>query len=395
MTVSPLQLILPIAIAFGLTWLTCLLMIPLAHRYELFDRPDGKRKLHAAPIPLLGGMSILAGVVLSLMTVAGSIGLPFHFSFTHGLGFGLTSVLLCGLGLYDDLYHLRPKIKLLWQVILIVPFLLLCPVVSSIQLFGMTISLGSMGWLFTGLFLIAAINALNLIDGVDGLAGSVSLIVFLAAAVHALLIGAGDIACLLLIASGSLAGFLLHNWAPARIYLGDSGSHLVGFWVGAFALASSTKTVTGLTLSVPVVLLSLPAFDTALAILRRLLIQRSIAEPDRLHIHHQLLSRGLSPAKVTLLIALLSSLMASFALTGAYLQWEWLSWGGCLLVLATSMAFKLGGAEELKLLKAWWAGTLEPVITEEERAAAQLPAIPVQGSPQTNQVTSQAKKRAA
>ena len=355
-------------IAFGASWLACRAAIPLASQLGWFDRPDGHRKLHSSPVPLLGGVAIISGFASALVIIGTCFDWPFTTSLGHWFGLGLTSLLLCLLGLYDDLHHLRPKMKLLWQMIALVPYLVLTPALQSIQLLGMPLPLGPCGWLFTGFFLIAAINALNLIDGVDGLAGSTSLVIIVAAGVHAWLSGSFELAALLLVAAASVGGFLSHNWAPARIYLGDSGSHLLGFWVGAFSLASSTKTVTGLTLFVPVVLLSLPAFDTALAILRRSLISRSIAEPDRLHIHHRLLSRGLAPWQVTLLITSLSATMAAFALTGSYLQQEWLSWGGCGLVLIATVALEVCGQEEWRLVREWWAGTLEPVITDEEIA---------------------------
>ncbi|MEZ6046848.1 MAG: MraY family glycosyltransferase [Planctomycetaceae bacterium] len=386
------SLVTAVVVALALTWLGCQVAIPIARRLNCFDRPDGKRKLHTAPVPLLGGLAILVGLSLTLLLTCWWSQSALGLTPACWCGISLTSLMLCGLGLYDDLYHVRPKIKLIWQAFALAPYLLCCPVIDSIQILGFNVPLGSLGWIFTGVFLIAAINALNLIDGVDGLAGSVSLIVFIAAAIHASLIGAYEISFLLLIASGSLSGFLLHNWAPARIYLGDSGSHLLGFWVGAFSLISSTKTVTGLTLVVPVVLLSLPAFDTALAILRRFLISRSIAEPDRLHIHHRLLTRGFSPARVTLIISGLSLLMAGCALTGAYLQQEWLSWGGCGVVLCTTLALKLCGEEELRLLQLWWNGTLEPVVTEEERL---LPSFTLPETATATQETASLKTRPA
>ena len=147
-------------------------------------------------------------------------------------------------------------------------------------------------------------------------------------------------------AAGSLCGFLLHNWPPASIYLGDSGSLMIGFVIGALAIESSIKKATGFALAIPLVLVSVPVFDTCMAIVRRKLNGRGIGEADRGHIHHCLQDRGLSRAQSLLVISALCVVMAAVTLVSAYFQNDRLALGLCLALLALLIVGRVFGYDE-------------------------------------------------
>src|SRR5262249_3417259 len=151
----------------------------------------------------------------------------------------------------------------------------------SVGLFGWEMSLGPLGGPVTVLWLVACANVVNLIDGLDGLAGSIGLVILTTIAVLFAIQGFREEAILTTVIAGGIIGFLCHNWPPARIFMGDAGSMTIGFLAGALSIQASSKTATTFTLAVPVVLMSVPLFDTAMAILRRKLTGRSIGEGDR------------------------------------------------------------------------------------------------------------------
>src|SRR4029077_4304583 len=217
----------------------------------------------------------------------------------------VSSALLCGLGLWDDKFGMGALAKFLWQAVAVLPFVCLGQSTTTAHLFGWSLDFAWLAIPISLFWLVSCANFVNLVDGLDGLAGSVGLIVSLAVAAMAWWHGDAEICLLATILSGSLVGFLLFNWPPARIFLGDSGSLPLGFLVGALALESSAKKAAGLRLAVPVVLLSIPMFDTSMAILRRKLNGRKIGEGDRANIHHCLRDRVPRPPQPLFAIALM------------------------------------------------------------------------------------------
>src|SRR5262249_41257539 len=190
----------------------------------------------------------------------------------------------------------------------------------------------------------------NLVGGLDGLAGSVGLIVSLAVAVLAWWNQVPTASLLALTLAGALVGFLVFNWPPARIFLGDSGSLPLGFLVGALALEAAAKKAAGLTLAVPGVLLSIPMFDTSMAILRRKLNGRRIGQGDRAHIHHCLRDRGLSPTQTLLAIGGMCTATATAAVLATVFNNDLIAVGICLAVLALLISARLFGFNETVLL---------------------------------------------
>lgn len=344
-----LLLVLAAAISYGLTHVAR----AVAFRWNLLDRPDNSRKNHLEPTPVLGGLSIYLTILLMLGIVgsggAGWIGPGSELrQFCQYLV--ISSGLLCLLGLWDDRFGLRARDKFLLQLLACLPFVLGVRQVETVHVLGMQFSLGWTGFLFTLLWLVSCTNAINLTDGMDGLAATVSLVICLALTVHALMQGDVPLALLPAITSCSILGFLLHNLPPARIFLGDSGSLTIGFLVGALSIEGHLKTTTGLALVAPVVLVSIPAFDTLIAILRRKLNGRGIGEGDRQHFHHCLQQRGLSRGQSLAVIAVLSSLMAAGTLLSAWYQSDVYALATCLTVLATLILTRVFGHDELSLL---------------------------------------------
>jgi UDP-GlcNAc:undecaprenyl-phosphate GlcNAc-1-phosphate transferase len=335
----------------GLAFVASFALTALARRVArplgFLDRPDGRRKLHSRPMPVLGGAAIFAALVCAVLAflLAGP---------RHGAGLEsaplvplLTSAALaCLIGLWDDRRPLRARTKLLLQFAASVPFVVWGRSIESIHLLGYQVELGWAGYAFTAFWLVACANIINLIDGLDGLATTVGLIVAASIAGLAAMKGIAAVTVLALLFAGCLLGFLVHNWPPARIFLGDSGSLLIGFVVGALAIEASLKTATGFALAVPLVLLSVPVFDTAMAIARRILAGRGIGEGDRLHIHHRLQARGLSRGQALLAISGLCTAMAAVTLLSARFKSDVVGLGMCVCLLALLIYGRVFGYEE-------------------------------------------------
>jgi UDP-GlcNAc:undecaprenyl-phosphate GlcNAc-1-phosphate transferase len=289
----------------------CLVLTPLvgrlARRWGLVDRPDGRRKIHDRETPVAGGLAVLtsagAAVAGSLLLLPGPLAGPLNEQRPFLLGLLLGAVVIAAVGVVDDLGLLRGRHKLFGQVLAALVVVASGVCVHRLQVFGFEFDLGPLAIPFTVLWLLAAINSLNLIDGMDGLLSSVGVIVSLTLAALAALTGGGPTVVVSVALAGALLGFLRYNFPPASIFLGDCGSMVVGLVLGTLAIHSGLKAPTTLVLAAPAVLLTLPLFDTAAAIVRRKLTGRSIYTTDRGHLHHVLLRRGLSRPGVLLLVS--------------------------------------------------------------------------------------------
>jgi UDP-GlcNAc:undecaprenyl-phosphate GlcNAc-1-phosphate transferase len=294
----------------------------VAPHFGLMDKPDGKRKLHGQPIPVMGGSALFGTLVLvyavSWLLATPSTTIAERQAESRLFYLLVSGGLFCLLGLCDDKWALRPRIKFMGQVLASLPFVLGGPPLEMIHVLGCTCELGAFAPVVTVLWLVACANIINLIDGLDGLAGCISLIAATTIGLLSSMYGNGGLALESLLLAGAIAGFLMHNWPPAKIFLGDSGSMTLGFLIGALSLQASLKTATVFTLSVPLVVLSVPIFDTAMAILRRKLTGRGIGDADRQHIHHRLQDRGLSKVQTLLAITGLCLTMAVSAIVATW-----------------------------------------------------------------------------
>jgi UDP-GlcNAc:undecaprenyl-phosphate GlcNAc-1-phosphate transferase len=309
--------------ALGATWLCK----RIAVRFGIVDRPDDLVKTHKEPIAYLGGIGILIGLTVGVLTGVFVLRNEAYFSTILMILLGILAGawIACLIGLADDLFELTPGQKILGQILAGV-FLVLVGVVPNLDYlakpFGLTIPLGvSIGLevAIVMLFVLGATNSLNLLDGLDGLCGGVTAIITVAMmllAVHLASWGARDvrdpvrlIICLALV--GGVCGFLPFNRYPAKIFMGDAGSMLLGFAVAAIMMLFAGEIPRWWMASV--VVFGLPILDTAVALVRRLLNHRPLFVSDRGHIYDQLLDRGI-PLKKT--VALCYFLAGLYALTG-------------------------------------------------------------------------------
>ncbi|MDI3280579.1 MAG: MraY family glycosyltransferase [Bacillota bacterium] len=275
-----------------------------ARRWRLLDWPD-ERKIHRFPVPRLGGVAIYLSLLASAL-----IFLPDG----HLLALLLPATAIFLLGLWDDLFGLAPAVKLAGQV---GAALLLVALGVKIQFLtnplGGMIFLGPWALPATLFWVVSVTNVVNLTDGLDGLAAGVAFIVAAALFSVALSMDQAGIALWTAILGGATLGFLPYNFNPAKIFLGDSGAMLIGFMLAALAAEGALKGATAVALLVPTVALGVPILDTAFAIVRRFWQGRPIYRPDREHLHHRLLSLGLSQRQAVAVIYAVSAFLGGVA----------------------------------------------------------------------------------
>jgi UDP-GlcNAc:undecaprenyl-phosphate GlcNAc-1-phosphate transferase len=345
--------LLPLAICLPL----CLALTPLvrvlARRCGLVDRPDGRRKLHRQATPLAGGLAVFASVAaaLGVLVIPGLITEAPPFRAGDVLGVLLGGAVICAVGVVDDLGRLRGRHKLLGQG-LAIAVVISCGVrIDTVVLFGYQVSLGLMAVPFTAFMLLGAVNSLNLLDGMDGLLSSVGAIICLAMAAMALANGQLFAAYVAFALAGALLGFLFFNFPPASVFLGDSGSMLIGLIIGVLAIQSSLKGPATFALAAPTAMLTLPILDTLAAIVRRKLTGLSIYTTDRAHLHHCLLRQGMTSRCALLLIVGFCVMAVTGALGSVAFNSELIALLSAAAVAGTLLLTGLFGHAELALVK--------------------------------------------
>ena len=282
------------------TLLTSLILVPIVKKIAIhvnaMDEPNA-RKIHKVPMPRLGGLAIYLAFLLGYM-LYGEVS-------TQMLSILIGGFLLILIGFIDDINSVPARYKLIVQIIAATIVVLYGDLsFTEVSLLGHKIYFNAFwGSLSSIIFIVAITNAINLIDGLDGLAAGISSIYFLTIAIIAFIlnrIGGLDV-IISLIMLGATLGFLVHNFPPAKIFMGDSGSLFLGFMISVIALLGY-KVTTFTSLIVPIVILAIPIFDTIFAILRRILKGQNIGVADKEHFHHQLLKMRYSPTKSILII---------------------------------------------------------------------------------------------
>jgi UDP-GlcNAc:undecaprenyl-phosphate/decaprenyl-phosphate GlcNAc-1-phosphate transferase len=298
------DILLSIAIAFTITFLAIPVIIFVAEKKKLFDIPDASRKLHTSPIPSLGGLGIFAGFVLSSMVM-----IPFESAPDFQYYFAAALVIFF-LGLKDDILDISAINKFIGQAL--AAFLIIYK--GNIQIQSMHGFLGievlppMFSLLFTYLTVIVIINSFNLIDGVDGLASSLAL---MAAVIFGIYFGAVKMvpySILSFALAGSLIAFLIFNFQPAKIFMGDTGSLLLGLMNAVLVIkfinvAQNPDTpfpIEASSAAIGFSILMIPLLDTLRVFAIRITHRRSPFSPDRNHVHHLLLDRGMSHRSVTM-----------------------------------------------------------------------------------------------
>lgn len=301
------QVILPVVIAFFVTFISTPIVFRLARRWGAMDAPCD-RKVHTCSMPRMGGLAIYAGfiaAVLATQTIDAKLA---------GILIGCTIIVL--LGIVDDIKGLSPKVKLAGQTLAA-----LVVVLFGVKVNILTNPFAEVFFLekfklaipFTVLWIVGVTNAVNLIDGLDGLAAGTSGIAAVTIGVVALLEGHLAAAILAIILAGSVFGFLPFNFNPAKIFMGDTGSMFLGFTLSVLAVVGLTKSTTVISVFIPVVILGIPIFDTMYAITRRFLNGTPIFQADKEHLHHQLLNMGLTHKQTVLVIYAVNLCLGSSA----------------------------------------------------------------------------------
>lgn len=293
--------------AFAVSCISTLIARKLGKIAGIVDQPDGFRKIHKRPIPLTGGYAIIVAflVPIAVMYFGGSA----HIQSLFGTERERFSMLIAGalislaMGATDDVYNLRPRWKLIFQFVAALFAYFGGFAINAVSLPGGGVhGLGYFSLPITVFWFLGCMNAINLLDGLDGLAGGIGLFACATLAAVSLLMGHPFCMFLAICMSGAILGFLIFNFNPASIFLGDGGSMLIGFMVAALSLVGSYKAETAVALLIPFIALGLPVFDTALAMLRRWARRVPMSAADKKHIHHVLIALGLSQRKVVLLL---------------------------------------------------------------------------------------------
>lgn len=347
-------------VAFAVALIVSFFATPVVRKLSInvgaVNIPKDSRRVHKKPMPLLGGLAIIAGFLLAVIYTFATRNFD---EFTKFLIEPKTVGILCGsliiiaLGIFDDIKPLRARIKFPIQVIAAIivvatgtkittlskPFLDTVAMHPSMMYF-----LGdALAFVISVVWIVGLTNAINLIDGLDGLAAGVSGIAATTLFIVSVIRGQDNIAIVAVTLIGAIAGFLPYNFNPAKIFMGDTGATFLGFVLAILSVQGTMKSVTALSMAIPILVLGLPIFDTIFAIFRRLLHGNPIAQADRGHLHHRLLDMGLSHrmAVATLYIVSAALGLVSIALVDKGLL-------PSIILIIIIVVFGLGGARNLK-----------------------------------------------
>lgn len=278
----------------------------IAQRLGAVSVPGG-RHVHQAATPRLGGVAIFFGVLVPLavlFNIDAGAAQALRADAMKAAGLVIGAVIMCGVGSIDDVRGMRALYKLLFQVAAATVAWLTGFRIEGVHLpiIG-DLSMGIFSYPVSTLWIVGIINAINLIDGLDGLAAGVAIFAALTNFVVAYLADSTLVALVMIALLGATLGFLFHNFNPARIFMGDSGSYFIGYVLATCAIIGTyQKASTTVSILVPVLALGVPILDTLFAIVRRFLERRPLFSPDRGHIHHRLLDMGLTHRRVVLII---------------------------------------------------------------------------------------------
>lgn len=308
-----------ISFSFSFSLLLTAIILPqlssIAPKIGLIDYPN-KRKIHNTPKPLVGGIAMFLSIIICHL---------FFISSSEFNGFLAGLILLAATGFLDDYKELNHRWKFLAQIIATI--LLMSVSKTYLLSFGdllnsSPINLGIFTIPATIFCVVGVINAINMIDGLDGLAGGVALIAFLAFSVLSYLNGQQEMFFLGLLISGAVTGFLIYNWHPAKLFMGDTGSLILGFSLAFFSIELTQDSNTRIPPVVPLVVLALPITDTVIVMIKRAMMRKSPFYADKNHIHHILIIMGVSKKTTVIIIHSISTFFALIAISGVLLQIE-------------------------------------------------------------------------
>jgi UDP-GlcNAc:undecaprenyl-phosphate/decaprenyl-phosphate GlcNAc-1-phosphate transferase len=399
---------------FAFAMMGCVLTTPLVTHFAgwvgAIDKPDQFRRVHHGAIPRLGGLGLAMGIGAGILLphIAGwsghiSLNLP---DLTHEWSILIAALTVLAVGYFDDTRSLGPRVKLLGQATAVVALYLGGIRIDRIDALGFAIDLGHPNLQFQALgypvdlapaslavtmfWFLGCMNVWNLIDGMDGLASGVGLLVSGTLTLVAIHNENVEVAILAVSLAGSLAGFLLYNWHPACIFLGDSGALLIGLLIGIVGVQGSLKGPSAISILFPILAMGLPISDTAMAIFRRWVRNLPMSAADRRHVHHLLIGLGLNPRQAALLLYCFSSFLCGAVLLGVALRSEFLALvmglSGCLafLVVVTSRRDELAnlrgdfhermvrGRQERQAAKLTWEAIQRMELCDSPAAAFEI-----------------------
>ncbi len=345
-------------IGFAVAMLIALLMTPLVKRFAFWvgavDAPN-HRKVHSRIMPRLGGLAIFIAFVAAYFVVS-----PAMDALKSDVVFGLLvgGVIVVVIGALDDRFDLSPKLKLLGQILAASVVVYSGVVIDLVNVpFGDGVI--SLEWLavpLTIFWIVGVTNAINLIDGLDGLSAGVSGIATCTILVLALMMGNVTVVLLCAVLLGSIGGFLFYNFHPAKIFMGDSGALFLGFTLATLSVLGF-KQATVVSLLVPIMILGVPLSDTFFAIMRRWVNNLPISVADKSHLHHCLLQLGFSHRSTVLIIYGISLVFGTSAVLLSYMSQQQTLWGTVLLVTVLLCILVLG-AEAIGII----SKTKKPVL---------------------------------
>ena len=333
---SEIEAVLGFVVAFAVAALLTPLTKRLAVRTGVVDLPRA-RGLSSHATPLLGGLAILAAVL-----VASWIWLPHTHRWEAVAG---ACILITAVGVADDRWSLHPLVKLVGQIAAAWICVQAGVVVSNVTIpFLGAFDLGAWGKPLTILGLVAVMNIVNFSDGIDGLAAGVCGIVAVAFAIIAFDLGRDTAGILAAITAGAALGFLIYNFYPASVFMGDAGSNLLGLLMGVVTVEAAVKTQAVASLVIPLALLAVPFLDTTFVVLKRLKYHRPVYEADAWHFHHRLVAIGFSQRRTVLYLYAWTLLLAGFALALRFIPYthyvgneKQIQWGWMLVLIGVAL----------------------------------------------------------
>jgi UDP-GlcNAc:undecaprenyl-phosphate/decaprenyl-phosphate GlcNAc-1-phosphate transferase len=324
-----------------------------APHWGLVDRPDGHHKSHKREVALGGGLAVfLAAAITFGVEYLSSARLQKLLGNSEPFLGGL--LVACGwivlLGLWDDRFGMKGRYKLVGQFVATLIVIYSGLQIESFVVFEQRINLGYFSIPFTIFWLLGAINSLNLLDGIDGLATTIGIILCATISVIAAYFTQPAVAVVAAVFVGSLLGFLPFNFPPARIFLGDAGSMLIGLVVGALAIGGSMKGPATVAMAAPLAIWALPIFDSLAAIMRRKLSGRSIYATDRGHLHHRLMAVFGKNTRVLAVVAVCCAVTCAGALVSIFMNNDLVALISVLAVLSILVVTQVFGHIELVML---------------------------------------------
>jgi UDP-GlcNAc:undecaprenyl-phosphate/decaprenyl-phosphate GlcNAc-1-phosphate transferase len=337
--------------AFALVLGLVPILMWVARSVGLVDKPDNTRKLHLNSIPLVGGIAVFIGSLAAASFALWQSGLeisPENRYELIGLVLGLTAIIL--IGVLDDRFALRGRQKLIGQIAAVTILYVFGYRFEVIEIMGFQVHFGIFSIVVVYFWCLAAINSVNLLDGADGFATVVGAVMSFAMSYMAFYMQQDIDGIICLAFGGALVAFLFFNFPPAKAYLGDAGSMLIGLFFAAISIRCAFKQQLAYAVFAPITLLAIPLIDTSAAIIRRRLTGKSIYTEDRGHLHHVLAKRGLSPRKSLLFVTFFSLMTATGGALALRLGRAEFALASIGMVLFLLVAFKVFGVAEFKLL---------------------------------------------